>query len=50
MLDRRLYPGWAKLTKAIRTNRPTTWDPDRERSLFEGEDPAVVETFREAMH
>lgn len=32
MFDRRLYPGWAKLTEAIRTNRPTTWDPERERS------------------
>jgi predicted O-methyltransferase YrrM len=50
MLDRRLYPGWGKLTEAIRTNRPTTWDPDHERSLFEGEDPAVLETFWEAMH
>src|SRR4051794_9056508 len=26
MFDRRLYPGWAELTEAIRTNRPTTWD------------------------
>ena len=24
MLDERLYPGWARLTEAIRTNRPTT--------------------------
>ena len=50
MFDRRLYPGWAKLTEAIRTNRPTTWDPERERSMFEREDPAVLETFWEAMH
>jgi hypothetical protein len=50
MFDRRLYPGWGKLTEAIRTNRPTTWDPKRERSLFEAEDPAVLETFWEAMH
>ena len=39
MLDQRLYPGWGRLTEAIRTNRPTTWDPDRQRSLFDGEDP-----------
>jgi hypothetical protein len=50
MFDRRLYPGWGKLTDAIRTNRPTTWDPERERSLFEAEDPVVLETFWEAMH
>jgi hypothetical protein len=34
MFDRRLSAGWDKLTQAIRTNRPTTWDPDRERSMF----------------
>jgi hypothetical protein len=50
MADKRLYPGWGKLTEALRTNRPTTWDPDRQRSLFEGEDPAVLELFWEAMH
>ncbi|HZD69691.1 MAG TPA: methyltransferase [Actinomycetes bacterium] len=50
MFDRRLYPGWGKLIQAVRTNRPTTWDPDRQRSLFEGEDPAVLQTFWEAMH
>ncbi|HEU4332698.1 MAG TPA: methyltransferase [Lapillicoccus sp.] len=50
MLDQRLYPGWAKLTEAIRTNRPTTWDPDRQDSLFAGEDPELLEVFWEAMH
>jgi 3-hydroxy-5-methyl-1-naphthoate 3-O-methyltransferase len=50
MLDKRLYPGWGKLTEAIRTNRPTTWDPSKQRSLFEGEDPAVLALFWEAMH
>jgi predicted O-methyltransferase YrrM len=50
MFDRRLYPGWGNLTEAIRTNRPTTWDPDRDRSMFDREDPALLETFWEAMH
>jgi len=50
MFDRRLYAGWDKLTQAIRTNRPTTWDPDRERSMFESADPEVLATFWEAMH
>lgn len=50
MLDQRLYPGWGKLTEAIRTNRPTTWDPDRQDSLFDGEDPELLAVFWEAMH
>ncbi|MCA0294451.1 MAG: acetylserotonin O-methyltransferase [Actinobacteria bacterium] len=50
MLDQRLYPGWDKLTEAIRTNRPTTWDPDRQESLFAGEDPELLSVFWEAMH
>jgi SAM-dependent methyltransferase len=50
MLDKRLYPGWGKLTEAIRTNRPTTWDPAKQKSLFEGEDSAMMALFWEAMH
>lgn len=50
MCDKRLYPGWARLTDALRTNRPTTWDPGKQRSLFEGEDPVVLALFWEAMH
>jgi hypothetical protein len=50
MLDQRLYPGWARLADAIRTNRPTTWDPDRQSSLFDGEDPQLLAVFWEAMH
>jgi hypothetical protein len=50
MLDQRLYPGWGMLTEAIRTNRPTTWDPDRQSSLFDGEDPELLAVFWEAMH
>ena len=50
MFDRRLYPGWAKLTEAIRTNRPTTWDPERQRSHVRARGPGGAETFWEAMH
>ena len=50
MLDKRLYPGWGKLPQALRTNRPTTWDPAHQRSLFDAEDPAMLATFWEAMH
>jgi hypothetical protein len=34
MLDKRLYRGWDNLTEALRTNRPTTWNPDQQKSLF----------------
>jgi len=50
MLNRRLYSGWDKLPEALRTNRPTTWDADKQRSLFEGADPAMMQTFLQAMH
>ncbi|KIH97695.1 methyltransferase [Streptomonospora alba] len=50
MFDKRLYAGWDELSRAVRTNRPTTWDPDRDRSLFESADPRMVEMFWEAMH
>jgi hypothetical protein len=50
MLDQRLYPGWGSLTEAIRTNRPTTWNPDRQNSMFDDEDPHLLAIFWEAMH
>jgi len=50
MLDKRLYTGWDKLPEAMRNNRPTTWDPSKQKSLFDGADPAMMATFWEAMH
>jgi hypothetical protein len=50
MADKRLYAGWGRLTEALRTNRPTTWDPAVQSSMFDGEDPLVLATFWEAMH
>src|ERR1041385_4579418 len=50
MLNQRLYSGWDKLPEALSTNRPTTWDPNQQRSMFEGADPAMMETFWQAMH
>jgi hypothetical protein len=50
MADKRLYAGWGRLVEAIRTNRPTTWDPDVQSSLFDGEDPTMLSLFWEAMH
>jgi len=50
MLDRRLYPAWGRLTQAVRTDRPTSWDPDEQPHLFAGEDPELLALFWEAMH
>jgi 3-hydroxy-5-methyl-1-naphthoate 3-O-methyltransferase len=50
MADKRLYAGWGKLTEALRTNQPTTWDPAVQSLLFDGEDPKVLVLFWEAMH
>jgi ubiquinone/menaquinone biosynthesis C-methylase UbiE len=50
MFDQRLYAGWGKLLEAVQTNRPTTWNPDVQQSLFDGENPAMLATFWEAMH
>ncbi len=50
MLDKRLYLGWHKLPEALKTNRPTTWDPDKQASVFDGEDPETLAGFWEAMH
>ena len=50
MLDRRLYHGWDKIIEALRNNHPTTWDPAKQKSLFDGVDPAMLSTFWGAMH
>jgi hypothetical protein len=50
MADQRLYAGWGRLAAALRTNRPTTWDPAAQSSMFDGEDPKVLALFWEAMH
>ncbi|WP_237773601.1 MULTISPECIES: acetylserotonin O-methyltransferase [Streptomyces] len=47
--DRYGYPGWARLTEALRTDRPTTWDPDAQESAFVTADPAILEGFWGAM-
>jgi SAM-dependent methyltransferase len=50
MLDKRLYAGWDKLVDALKTNRPTTWDPDKQGFLFDNTDPSMMATFWQAMH
>ncbi|WP_324192741.1 methyltransferase [Nocardia transvalensis] len=48
--DRRRYPGWQELATAVRTNRPTTWDPEKQSSVFDQGDQLVLSMFWEAMH
>jgi 3-hydroxy-5-methyl-1-naphthoate 3-O-methyltransferase len=50
MADRREYPAWMHLKDALYANRPLTWDPARQASLFDGEDPVLMATFWEAMY
>jgi len=50
MLDRRVYAGWMRLAEALRTDRPTTWDPREKPSLFDPDDPAMLRGFWRAMH
>jgi ubiquinone/menaquinone biosynthesis C-methylase UbiE len=49
MTDQHGYPGWLRLTEALRDNRPTAFDPDKQTSLFSEDDPVVVGVFWKAM-
>ncbi|MQY03208.1 methyltransferase [Actinomadura macrotermitis] len=44
------YPGWMRLMDALRTDRPTAWNPDERSSLFDPGDPDMVDFFWQAMH
>ncbi len=50
MADKRLYPAWGRLSEAVRRNRPTSWDPDKQANLFAGLDETMLAHFWEAMH
>lgn len=50
MIDRRGFAAWARLTAAVRHNRPTAWDATARTSPFDGEDPLLVQTFWKAMN
>jgi hypothetical protein len=50
MQDRLIYPAYGRLGEAVRRNRPTAYDPDRQHSMYEGGDPDIVANFWEAMH
>ncbi|GAA2639193.1 methyltransferase [Actinomadura fulvescens] len=49
-VDAHDYPGWMRLMDALRTDRPTAWNPDERSSLFDPGDPVMVDFFWQAMH
>ncbi|MFE6690611.1 methyltransferase [Streptomyces sp. NPDC057743] len=49
-LDRREYPAWQHITEILRTNRPTTWTPGTQQSLFDTEDPQTLQLFWDCMY
>jgi SAM-dependent methyltransferase len=48
--DRRTYLPWHRVGEALRSDRPLTWDPQTQDSMFTAEDPLLLETFWEAMY
>ncbi|MEV5823622.1 methyltransferase [Micromonospora sp. PTRAS2] len=47
--DLRTYLPWHRIADALRTNRPLTWDPQSQQSLFDTVDPEMVAQFWDAM-
>jgi predicted O-methyltransferase YrrM len=48
--DRRTYLPWHRVGEALRSDRPLTWDPDVQESMFDTADPQLLATFWEAMY
>ncbi|HEY5834400.1 methyltransferase [Streptomyces sp.] len=48
--DQREYPAWHHVVDVMRSNKPATWDPEKQDSVFATEDPLMLELFWEAMH
>ncbi|MER6254186.1 methyltransferase [Streptomyces sp. NPDC001584] len=46
----RAYPAWHDLGAAVRSNRPLTWDPDTQTTLFSSGDPDFTGLFWNGMH
>ncbi|WP_211357970.1 tryptophanase [Amycolatopsis cihanbeyliensis] len=49
-LDRREYPAWQSIVEALRTNRPLTWTPGTQESLFDTGDPETLQLFWDCMY
>lgn len=48
--DERTYLPYHRLGEALRTDKPLTWDPDTQESLFATADPGMLALFWEAMY
>ncbi len=48
--DERTYLPWHRIGEALRTDRPLTWDPDTQDSMFATVDAELVQRFWGAMH
>ncbi|MCX4472416.1 acetylserotonin O-methyltransferase [Micromonospora sp. NBC_01655] len=47
--DLRTYLPWHRVGEALRGNRPLTWDPQAQQSMFDTADPDMVAQFWDAM-
>ncbi|MEU8301909.1 methyltransferase [Micromonospora sp. NPDC048909] len=48
--DLRTYLPWHRIAEALRTDRPLTWDPQRQQSMFDTTDPGMLAEFWDAMY
>ncbi|MEV0396826.1 methyltransferase [Polymorphospora rubra] len=48
--NERTYLPWHRVDQALRDNKPVTWDPQAQESLFTTADPVMLELFWEAMY
>ncbi|MEV4344758.1 methyltransferase [Actinoplanes sp. NPDC049596] len=48
--DQRTYLPWHRIGEALHTDRPLTWDPATQESMFDTADPAMLSTFWDAMY
>jgi 3-hydroxy-5-methyl-1-naphthoate 3-O-methyltransferase len=49
-VDHREYRAWERLPEALATDRPLTWDPDAQTTVFSADDPGMVAGFWDGMH
>ncbi|MGC4790449.1 methyltransferase [Micromonospora sp. DT178] len=47
--DLRTYLPWHRIGEALRTDRPLTWDPQAQQSMFDTTDPEMLAQFWDAM-
>ncbi|WP_127506521.1 methyltransferase [Actinoplanes solisilvae] len=48
--DQRTYLPWHRVGEALHTDRPLTWDPSTQESMFDTADPRMLESFWGAMY